>query len=234
MRNVVLFGGGVQVQYCIDIIERMKDASSQSLYHIVGIIDSRVEIGTDLFGYKVVGRQENIAEISERLSVKAGVVTIGDNYSRDIVRREVEQLLPDFEWINAIHPSCIIGNNVSFGKGVVAMAGCIFNTGATLGDFTFFATGAQIEHDCTIEAFASVSAGSVMGGFVKIGRYSAVTLGCTIMDRLSIGENSVIGSGSLVNTDVPDNVLCYGSPARVIKARKPGEKFLKGKSNPKV
>ena len=229
MLNIVLFGGGVQVQYCIDIIERMKDTSGDPIYNIVGIIDSKAEKGTNLFGYKVLGRQEDIAYIAEECAVKGGAITIGDNYSRDIVRRAVEEKIPGFNWVNALHPSCIIGNNVKFGKGVVAMAGCIFNTGAKLGDFTFFATGAQIEHDCTIEDFASVSAGSVMGGFVRIGQYSAVTLGCTIMDRLSIGQNSVIGSGSLVHTNVPDNVLCYGNPVRVIRNRKLGEKFLRGR-----
>lgn len=229
MLPIVLFGGGAQVQYCIDIVERMRDVNGDRIYDIVGIIDSRAEIGADLFGYKVLGRQDNIAELTEEWLIEGGVITIGDNYSRDIVRRAVEDKIPDFNWVNAVHPSCIIGNNVSFGKGVVAMAGCIFNTGAKLGDFTFFATGAQIEHDCTIEDFASVSAGSVMGGLVRIGKYSAVTLGCTIMDRLSIGENSVVGSGSLVHMNIPDNVLCYGSPVRVIRNRELGEKFLKGK-----
>jgi len=234
MLNIVLFGGGVQVQYCIDIIERMKDANGERSYTIAGIIDSQAELGTELFGYKVLGRQENIVDLAQEFLVEGGVITIGDNFSRDIVKRAVEEKIPNFNWVNAIHPSCIIGNNVLFGNGVVAMAGCIFNTGAKLGDFTFFATGAQIEHDCTIEDFASVSAGSVLGGFVRIGKYSAVTLGCTIIDRLSIGENSVIGSGSLVNTNVPDNVLCYGSPARVVRNRELGDKFLKGKPVDKV
>jgi acetyltransferase-like isoleucine patch superfamily enzyme len=121
----------------------------------------------------------------------------------------------------------IIGNNVSLGHGIVAMAGCIFNPGAKIGDFTFFATGAQIEHDCEIESYASVSAGSVLGGHVKIGSFSAITLGVIIMDRLTIGQNSVIGSGSLVTKSVPDNVLAYGSPATIIRARNQGDKFLK-------
>jgi maltose O-acetyltransferase len=47
------------------------------------------------------------------------------------------------------------------------------------------------------------------------------------MDRLSIGENTVVGSGSLVTRDLPDNVLASGNPARVVRTRKPGEKFLK-------
>jgi len=36
-----------------------------------------------------------------------------------------------------------------------------------------------------------------------------------------------LGAGSLVLGDVPDNVLMYGAPARVIRSRKPGGQFLK-------
>ena len=47
------------------------------------------------------------------------------------------------------------------------------------------------------------------------------------MDRLEIGENTVIGSGSLVTKSIPSNVLAYGIPAKIIKNRVEGEKFLK-------
>jgi len=106
------------------------------------------------------------------------------------------------------------------------MSGCIFNPKSVIGDHTFFATGAQIEHDCKIANYASVSAGSIMGGYVELEEFSAITLGVTIIDRIKIGRNSVVGSGSLVINDLPENVLAYGNPAKIIRARKEGEKFL--------
>ena len=136
-------------------------------------------------------------------------------------------MVPNFEFVNAIHPSVIIGNNVRIGFGVTAMAGVIFNPKSTIGNFTFFATGAQIEHDCTISDFASISAGSVIGGYVKLGKFSALTLGVTVLDRLEIGDNTVVGAGSLVLKPLPSNVLAYGNPARIIRKREIGEKFLK-------
>jgi sugar O-acyltransferase (sialic acid O-acetyltransferase NeuD family) len=135
--------------------------------------------------------------------------------------------MPNFEFVNAIHPSVIIGNYVSIGVGVVAMAGVIFNPKATIGDFTFFATGAQVEHDCVISDFASISAGSVTGGYVKMGKFSALTLGVTVLDRLEIGENTVVGAGSVVLKSLPPNVLAYGNPAKIIRERAQNEKFLK-------
>jgi sugar O-acyltransferase (sialic acid O-acetyltransferase NeuD family) len=216
-----LIGGGNQAHYTIDIIEK------ENKYKIIGIIDSVHDIGSDRFGYKIIGRQENLIELIKNYKIEVGIISIGDNFSRYNVYKKIIEQVPEFEFINAIHPSVIVGNDVKLGIGIVAMAGVIFNPKSTIGDFTFFATGAQIEHDCIIKDFASISAGSVTGGHVKLGKFSAITLGVTIIDRVEIGENTVVGSGSLVLKSLPDNILAYGNPAKIIRERKQGEKFLK-------
>ena len=219
--NIVLFGGGNQAHYTIDIIEK------EAKHKIIGIIDSIHPIGSIRFGYKILGRQEDLSSLIAEYQIEGGLITIGDNWGRYKVYQEIIKINPNFEFVNAIHPSVIIGNNVVLGKGITAMAGVIFNPKSIIGDFTFFATGAQIEHDCVINEFASVSAGSVMGGYVNIGKFSAITLGVTILDRITIGENTVVGAGSLVLNDITDNILAYGNPAKFIRMREQGEKFLK-------
>lgn len=219
--SIVIFGGGTQAKCTIDIIEK------EGKYTIAGIIDSKAEIGSSVYGHKVIGRQEQLKVLQDKHSIYGGIISVGDNWIRKIIYDDIVKRVSDFNFVNAIHPSTIIGNDVKIGKGVMVMAGCIINPGAIIEDFTFFATGAQIEHDCIIHDFASVSAGSVTGGLVEVGKYSAITLGVTIVDRIKIGENSVIGSGSLIMKDVPDNVLVYGIPGVIIKERKPYERFLK-------
>jgi sugar O-acyltransferase (sialic acid O-acetyltransferase NeuD family) len=221
MENIILFGGGNQAHYTIDIIEK------ENKYNVVGIIDSVHDVGSNRFGYKVLGRIEDLKNIISQHNVYGGLISIGDNWSRYLVYKQIIKEYSNFKFINAIHPSVIIGNTTELGIGITAMAGCIFNPKAKIGNFTFFATGAQIEHDNEIEDFASVSAGSITGGYVKIGKFSAITLGVTVMDRLEIGENTVVGSGSLVTKSLPSNVLAYGSPAKIIRNRNQGEKFLK-------
>lgn len=39
----------------------------------------------------------------------------------------------------------------------------------------------------------------------------------TILPGVSIGDNSIIGAGSLVTKDIPSNVIAYGNPCRVIR-----------------
>jgi len=192
----------------------------------VGIIDAQEEIGSIKFGYKIIGRQDAIKQIAALYEVDGGVISIGDNWTRYYVAKEIRSYVSDFKFFNAIHPSCIIGEHVKFGEGIVAMAGVIFNPRSTVGDHTFFATGAQVEHDCIIGDYASISAGSITGGYVELGDFAAITLGVTVFDRTKIGKNSVVGAGSLVVKDLPDNVLAYGSPAKIIRKREAGEKFL--------
>ena len=220
MKNIDLIGGGDQAHYTIDIIHK------EGKYKIAGIIDAQEEIGSIKFGYKILGRQDAIKEIAVLYEIDGAVISIGDNWTRYYVASQVKKLVPKFKFFNAIHPSCIIGEHVKFGEGVVAMAGCIFNPRATAGDHTFFATGAQVEHDCIIGNYASISAGSITGGYVELGDFAAITLGVTVFDRTKIGKNSVVGAGSLVVKDLPDNVLAYGNPAKIIRKREAGEKFL--------
>lgn len=221
MKNIVLIGGGNQAHYTIDIIHK------EGKYNIVGIIDSIHNVGSDRFGYKILGRQEDIKNIVKEYNIYGGIISIGDNWVRYLVSEYIKNLIPLFKFVNAIHPSVIIGENVEIGEGVVMMAGCIINSKSKIGNFTFFATGAQVDHDCNICDYTSISAGSVTGGYVTLGKYSAITLGVTVIDRLNIGENTVVGAGSLVLKNLPDDVLAYGNPCKIIRKRDKKEKFLK-------
>ncbi len=221
MNNIVLIGGGNQAHYTIDIINKEKK------YNIIGIVDSIHPIGTERFGYKIIGRQENLQSLIKEYNIHGGVIAIGDNWVRFKISQQLLQTVNSDFFVNAIHPSVIVGDNVKLGKGIVAMAGVIFNPKSAIGDFTFYATGAQIEHDCIIESYASISAGSILGGHVHIKTLAAITLNVTIVDRVSIGINTVIGAASLVTKSIKDNVLAYGNPAKVIRVRKQGERFLK-------
>ncbi len=52
---------------------------------------------------------------------------------------------------------------------------------------------------------------------IVIGRGVSVNPGCIITQGVEIGENSIIGIGSVVSRDISPNSLALGYPARVIK-----------------
>ncbi|MEP7077046.1 MAG: acyltransferase [Acidobacteriota bacterium] len=46
-------------------------------------------------------------------------------------------------------------------------------------------------------------------------------LNCIVLKGVSIGENSIVGAGSVVTKDIPANVICAGNPCKVIKNIEP-------------
>ena len=83
-------------------------------------------------------------------------------------------------------------------------------------------TGSIIEHDCILEDGVHISPNAVMGGTVSIGKKSWVCVGCSIANNVKIGEDVVVGAGSVVLKEVPNNVLVAGIPA-VIKKNNGGK-----------
>lgn len=221
MQKIILIGAGPHAEVVIDIIEE------EGKFEIVGIIDSIRDIGAQFNNYKIIGRQEKIIEICHDLKTTSGIVCIGDNWSRMKVVNYIYSKISSFNFVTTIHPKAIISKNAQIGIGNVIMPGVIINTKAVVGDFCIINTNSSLEHYCSMANFSSLSAGVTTGGFVNIGMYTALTLGVTVFDRVTIGCNTVVGSGSLVTTDLPDNVLAYGVPAKVIRSRTEGEKFLK-------
>ena len=49
--------------------------------------------------------------------------------------------------------------------------------------------------------------------FVKKG--ASIGSGCTILANVTIGENAIVGAGSVVTRDVPSNCIAFGNPAKV-------------------
>jgi acetyltransferase-like isoleucine patch superfamily enzyme len=49
--------------------------------------------------------------------------------------------------------------------------------------------------------------------------------GAIILPRRTIGEGSIVGAGSIVTRDIPDRVVAFGQPARVVRRLNPPEEL---------
>jgi len=73
----------------------------------------------------------------------------------------------------------------------------------------------QIGSHCSIYSVSTIDNRSgkvVLKNNCRIGSHS------TILPGVSIGKNSIIGAHSLVNKDIPDNVVAFGVPAKVARS----------------
>ena len=78
-------------------------------------------------------------------------------------------------------------------------------------------TSATIDHECDIGDAAHICPGVNLAGRVFIGAATQVGIGASVIENVHIGEGCVIGAGAVVTGDIPDHVLAYGVPAKVIR-----------------
>ena len=105
--------------------------------------------------------------------------------------------------------------NVKIGRNVVVMDGCLMMAagGITLEDDVLIAAIVQLisnNHDLENRSIITCKP-------VRICRKAWIGAGATILPGVTIGENAVVGAGSVVTHDVAPNTIVAGNPARLIK-----------------
>jgi sugar O-acyltransferase (sialic acid O-acetyltransferase NeuD family) len=217
-KNIVLIGCSGHAKVVIDIIER------EGKYNIVGIFDKPENIGKSIFEYSVLDIEDNILKYKESLNIHGGIVAIGNNWLRKKVAQKILGLMPDFHFINAIHPSCNIGKNVSMGVGNVLVAGVTVNAEAAIGNHCILNTNASLGHEAVMHDFSVISPNVAVGGNSKIGELSTLGISATVIHHISIGKCCMVGAGSVVIKDIPDESFVFGNPVKIIKQRKCDDK----------
>lgn len=150
-----------------------------------------------------------------------------------------------------IHPLALIEDNVEIGENVLIGPFCIVRRGAKIGKGCRFTAYCEIRENvivgeyttmgsrCTISANATIGSNTVIKyGFVLtdtpnlkdgelklvkgVGDNVLIGANVTLMPGFSIGKNSIIGACSQIRSDVGENEIWYGSPAKFFKRNEQG------------
>jgi len=218
--KIVIIGSGGHAGVIIDIIEQ------EAKFDIIGLIDTSKRFGASVLGYKILGEEKDLPQLIIKYQLSGCFIAIGDNWKRSIVKNKIQEIEPSFGFITTIHPSAMIANGVTIGSGTVVMAGVVINSNSKIGDFCIINTNSSVDHDSKMDQFSSIAPGVTIGGNTSIGKFSAISLGAKIIHDIEIGEHSVIGAGSTVLKNVCDNFVVYGTPAKKIRERNHGDKYL--------
>ena len=99
-----------------------------------------------------------------------------------------------------------------------------FNLGfeTDIGAFSYINAlyGVEIKDNVQIGSHCSIYSVSTIDnshGKVVLKKNCRIGSHSTILPGVSIGKNSIIGAHSLVNKDIPDNVVAFGAPAKVVR-----------------
>jgi acetyltransferase-like isoleucine patch superfamily enzyme len=128
---------------------------------------------------------------------------------------------------------CSVGDGTKIGTFVEVQKNAFIGRNCKIQSHTFICEGVTIEdnvfvgHGVTFINDTYPRATNAEGGlqteadwkveptFVRKG--ASIGSGATILAKVTIGENAIVGAGSVVTKDVPPNSIVAGNPARVVR-----------------
>lgn len=106
-----------------------------------------------------------------------------------------------------IENDVVIGNNVTIKSGVYLWDGTRIEDNVFIGPNATFTNDIMPRSKVYPEKFERI--------LVK--KNASIGANATILPGITIGENSMVGAGSVVTKDVPANAVVVGNPARIIR-----------------
>ncbi|MFT4524954.1 MAG: acetyltransferase-like isoleucine patch superfamily enzyme [Bacteroidia bacterium] len=136
-----------------------------------------------------------------------------------------------------IYSGVSIGSSSSTGHHVCIREKSIIGKGCSIGSYSDLQGNLKMGDYCRLHSDVHLCQGSTLKDFVfiyprvtltndpyppslvtegpTIGSYTQICTGTTVLPGITIGENCLIGAGSLVTNDIPNHVLAFGHPARL-------------------
>lgn len=220
MQNILIIGGGGMAKEIIDALQ------CGDRFQPVGIVDDHLPVGQLVLDLPVVGCCDDLNRLLDEYQTRNIIVAIGDNFVRSKVADRLKQAVPDTHFPAIAHPEAIVARSAQLDEGVFIAPGAVASADCRLGACSYLAIGAIVCHDSIVGRASTVGPGATLGGNVTVGRFTNVSLGASVIHGITIGEHTVVGAGSTVVRDLPDRVVAYGSPARVVRTREEGEAYL--------
>jgi acetyltransferase EpsM len=212
-RRLVFVGGGEHALVVLDA------AHLQTGWDVVGFIDPRPS--PELQHRGIVWWGDDDAGTA-RLSNESVLLTVGGPASIAVRRALAKRYSAPLrcEWATVIHPSATVAGDVAIGAGTAILAQAVVNPGARIGAHAIINTGVIVEHNVELGTNVQVGPGAVIGGGVTVGDDTFIGIGASLRDHIRIGTRAVVGMGSVVIDDVPDDTVVAGAPASPLRGRR--------------
>jgi len=179
-------------------------------YKIEGFFDDDPDkIGTSQFGFSVAG------DVNAALKLKEAFIAVGIAFP-EVKKQIVEKLSRNssLKFPSFVHQKAWVSSKVEIGKGTVIYPGTSVNYGSEIGEFVVINMNCALGHHTKVGNYVSLAPGVLTGGHTKISDEVEMGIGASTIQNIEIGKGAVIGGQSMVTTNIPENKVAKGVPAK--------------------
>ena len=169
--------------------------------------------GGALDGAPIIGGLECVRDHADRQVL----VCAGSGTTRRALVRRLSALgvSPD-RYAQVVHPSVDVPDDCTVGRGSIVLAQVALTSRVRLGDHVVVMPNATLTHDDVVDDYATLCAGVTLGGNVHVRSGAYLGMNASVRERTSVGEDSVLGMGAALATDLPPGQVWAGVPAAAL------------------
>lgn len=200
-KRLLLLGSGGHSKVLVSILKSQGE-------EIIGYFDIKEKVNLKEIPY--LGTDESILNYDKNeYEIING---IGDIKTRNKLFNFLKER--NYSFKSVIHSSAVISDEAIIGEGVQIMPNVIVQTATSIGDNSIINSGVIVEHDCYIESGVHLSPGAVLSGGVSVYKNTHLGTNCTVLPNITIGNNVLVGAGSVVTKNIENQTISWGNPAR--------------------
>jgi len=184
-------------------------------WDVVGFIDDdRTSHGKEYYGIKVLGGRELLKDHSD-----AFILAVPGSPKGYLRRKSlIESLLIDkSRFATIIHPSVVRAPDAIIGYNTLLMPHVVVSCAVKIGNHCIVLPNTVVSHDSTVGDYCCIGSNVSISGSVGIGQECYIGSGVRIRESIQIGERTLVGLGSNVISNIENNAVAVGNPAKVIR-----------------
>ncbi len=199
--SVIIIGGGGGAKMIIDALKH------SNKYKVVGILDDKLKIGSNIMGVYVVGDLKDVQSLL-KVEITNFIIAFGVLKERNVrhdLYLSLKQLGCNFP--NVIHPKAIVEESVLMGEGNVILAMANVGSCVSLGNLNYINNNALISHDCILHDNVHLAPASVLASSIIIESNVLIGMNTTLYYGIRIGSDSTVLNGLIINNSISKNTI---------------------------
>ena len=191
MEKIIIYGNGKMAAILYQFMKHSHDVMAFSVDEKL-MIDKRTFSGLPLVAFEKVEKLFDVSKFKM-------IIAVGYKDMNNLrVQKYNEAKQKGYNFINYIHPSVALHDDLVIGDNNVLLDHVSIQPGASLGHSNYFWSNSVLAHGASVEDGNWIASGVVISGDSRVGSRTFLGVNASIGHNITIGDECFIGANALV------------------------------------